>query len=114
MIKITVLYNLPADTNEDEFVQWRTTHHHAANIARPGVIRADFYRVIGMPMIGEARPASDTAPYRFVTESYWNSYDEFIASWNDPAEQVRLVPAVAKIADALFLVSEEIQTFIRA
>src|SRR5688572_14777808 len=113
LVKVTVLYNLPAGTDEDEFVRWRTTRHHAANVARPGVIRSDFYRVIGTPMVGEQRPASDHAPYRFVTESWWESYEAFVAGWNDPAEQSRLVPAVAKIADALFLVAEEIQTYVR-
>ncbi len=47
-----------------------------------------------------------------MTESWWATYDSFLHSWNDPEEQVRLVPAVAKIADALFLVSEEIQTYV--
>ena len=113
MIKVTVLYNLPDGTDEEEFVRWRTTQHHAANVARPGVVRSDFYRIIGTPMVGPERPASNRAPFRFVTESWWTSYDEFLASWNDPAEQARLVPAVAKIADAVFLVAEEIQTFVR-
>lgn len=113
MIKVTVLYNLPEGSDEAEFVRWRTTQHHAANIARPGVIRADFYRVVGTPAIGLERPAAVLAPYRFVTESYWTDLAAFEASWNDPEEQRRLVPAVAKIADSLFLVPEEIQTYVR-
>lgn len=111
MIKVTVLYNLPPGTDEEEFLKWRTTTHHQANIARPGVVRSDFYRVIGMPMIGPDRPASSTAPYRFITESYYPDLETFRASWEDPEEQARLVPAVAKIADALFLISEEIQSY---
>lgn len=111
MVKVTVLYNLPPGADEEAFVRWRTTEHHAANIARPGVVRADFCRVIGTPAVGPERPASDRPPYRFVTESWWPTYDAFLASWNDPAEQARLVPAVARIADALFLVSEELQSF---
>jgi hypothetical protein len=47
-----------------------------------------------------------------VTESWWPSHEAFLASWNDPEEQARLVPAVARIADALFLVSEEIQSYV--
>ncbi len=113
MIKVTVLYNLPEGSDEEEFVRWRTTEHHRANVARPGVVRPDFYRVIGTPMVGSERPASEPAPFRFITESSWTSYDAFLSSWNDPEEQARLVPAVAKIADALFLVAEEIQTFVR-
>ncbi len=112
MIKVTVLYNLPPGTDEAEFVRWRTGPHHAANVAQPGVVRSEFYRVIGTPKIGAERPASEHAPYRFVTESWWPSQEAFLAAWNDPAEQGRLVPAVARIADALFLVSEEIQTYV--
>lgn len=113
MIKVTVLYNLPPGTDEAEFVRWRTTSHHTANIARPGVIRSDFYTVIGTPLVGPERPASETAPYRFMTESYYETVEEFRASWENPEEQVRLVPAIAKIADALFLISEEVQTFVK-
>ncbi|MGI8476684.1 MAG: EthD domain-containing protein [Thermomicrobiales bacterium] len=112
MVKVTVLYNLPPGTDEAHFVQWRMTAHHAANISRPGVVRADFYRILGTPRVGVDRPASESAPFRFVTESYWESVESFESSWNDPIEQARLVPAVAKISDALFLVSEELQTYI--
>jgi uncharacterized protein (TIGR02118 family) len=113
MIKVTVLYNHPPGTDEAEFVRWRTTTHHAANIARPGVLRSDFYRIVGTPVVGPERPASDTAPYRFVTESYYDDLDAFRAAWETPEEQARLVPAVAKIADALFLLSEEVQTYVK-
>jgi EthD domain len=110
MIKVTVLYNLPPGTDENEFVRWRTTDHHQANISQPGVIKSDFYRIVGTPTIGPDRPASETAPYRFVTEAYWESIESFNAAWNDPEYQERLVQAVAKITDATFLVSEEIQS----
>ncbi|MEA2512740.1 MAG: hypothetical protein QOF01_4807 [Thermomicrobiales bacterium] len=113
MIKVTVLYNLPPGTDEEEFLRWRTTTHHTANIARPGQIRTDFYKIVGTPLVGPERPASDTAPYRFVTESHYDDLDAFRAAWEDPAEQARLVPAVAKITDALFLLSEEVQTYVR-
>jgi uncharacterized protein (TIGR02118 family) len=113
MIKVTVLYNLPPGTDEDEFVRWRTTTHHAANIARPGVLRSDFYTIVGTPLVGPDRPASDAAPYRFMTETYFESLETFRIAWEDPAEQARLVPAVAKIADALFLLAKEVQTYVR-
>ena len=47
-----------------------------------------------------------------MTESWWPSYESFLASWNDPAEQARLVPAFARIADPLVLVSEELQRYV--
>lgn len=112
MVKVTVLYNLPPGTDEAEFVRWRSTTHHAANVARPGLVRSDFYRVLGTPQLPEQ--AEGEAPYRFVTEAYWPDLAAFRSAWNDPAEQARLVPAVAKIGDALFLLSEEVQTFVAA
>jgi hypothetical protein len=113
MVKVTVLYNLPPGTDEEEFVRWRMTTHHAANIARPDTICSDFYRVIGTAGVGETHPASSRAPYRFITESYWESYEAFEAAWNNPGEQARLIPAFAKISDALPLISEEMQTYRR-
>jgi hypothetical protein len=110
MIKVTVLYNLPEGTDEDEFIKWRTTDHHQANIGQPGVIKSDFYRIVGTPVVGPDRPASTKAPYRFVTEAYWETIESFNRAWNDPEYQRRLGPAVAKITDAIFLVSEEIQS----
>lgn len=110
MIKLTVLYNLPVGTDEDEFIRWRMRSHHEANIARPGVIQSDFYRIIGTPLLGPERPASPTAPYRFITEAFYDDYETFERSWNDPEEQARLLPAVAKITDSVFLIAEEFQT----
>jgi len=111
MVKVTVLYNLPPGADEAEFLRWRMGEHNAANLVRPGVVRAEFGRVLGTPALGPQRPASPTAPYRFITESWWPRYEAFLASWEDPNEQARLVPAVARIADALFLVSEELQSY---
>jgi hypothetical protein len=110
MIKVTVLYNLPPGTDEDEFVRWRTTTHHQSNISQPGVLKTDFYRIIGKPMVGPEQPATNGAPYRFMTETYWPDLETFEAAWNDPESQADLVPAVAKIADPLFLISEEVQS----
>jgi len=112
VVKVTVLYNLPPDTDEEEFVKWRTTTHHEANITRPGVVRSDFYRISGTPLLGPERPASQSAPYQFMTEAYYETMESFESSWNDPEEQARLLPAVAKIVDSVFLVSEELQTYV--
>jgi uncharacterized protein (TIGR02118 family) len=111
--KITVIYNLPPGADEEEFVRWRTTVHHAANIKRAGVLTSDFYRIIGTPPVGEERPGSDTAPYRFMTESWYNTLEEFRADWENEAEQARLVAAFTKIADPLVMISEEVQTYIK-
>jgi len=48
-----------------------------------------------------------------VTEAYYPDLATFRAAWEDPDEQARLLPAIARIADALFLVSEEVQTWVK-
>jgi hypothetical protein len=108
MIKVTVLYNLPPGTDEAEFLRWRTTTHQQSNVSQPGVLKTDFYKIVGTPTVGAIMPSSDSAPYRFMTEAFWPDYDTFLAAWNDPDSQANLVSSVAKIADALFLVSEEV------
>jgi hypothetical protein len=112
MIKVTVLYNLPPGTDEAEFMRWRMTTHHAANTNRPDVLRSDFYRALGTAPVGDLYPAGPP-PWRFITESWWQDFDTFDAAWNDPSEQARLIPAVAKISDAVFLISEELQTYVK-
>jgi hypothetical protein len=113
MIKVTVLYNLPPGTNEEEFLAWRMGPHNARNNADPHVVKSDFYRIIGTPAVGPNRPAESDGPWRFVTEAYYTSMDDFEASWNSPAEQVRLVTAFTRIADPVVIVSEELQSHSR-
>lgn len=105
-----MLYNLPEGTDEAEFVRWRTTDHNRANMARPGVLRGDFYRAIGQAGVGETHPRTAATPWRFMTEAYYPDLATFEAAWYAEEEQRRLVPAVAKISDATFIVSEELQT----
>lgn len=69
MIKITVLYNLPEGADEEAFLRWRTTEHNAANAETPNVVRSDFYRVLGQPLLGQ-RVATTDSPYRFITTNW--------------------------------------------
>ena len=56
MIRLTVMYNLPEGTDEDEFLKWRLGEHQEENASMPGVIRTDFARIYeGVPR-GEAAP----------------------------------------------------------
>jgi len=110
VIKVTVLYNLPPGTDEEEFLAWRMGPHNSQNIADPRVIKSDFYRITGTPAVGPDRPASSSGPWRFMTEAFYDSRESFEASWNAPTEQDRLVTAFTRIADAVVLVSEELQS----
>ncbi|NOZ72915.1 MAG: EthD domain-containing protein [Chloroflexi bacterium] len=101
MIKLTVLYNLPPGADHDEFIRWRTTEHQEENMALPGVIKSDFY------VIKEAWQREDL-PYRYMTEAYFPDMETFRKSFFDPDYQKELEPALQRIADPLFLISEEV------
>lgn len=101
MIKLTVMYNLPPGADHEEFMRWRTTEHQEENMAIPGLIKSDFY------VIREAwqRPG---LPYRYMTEAYFPDMQTFQRSFFDVEYQARLAEALKKIADPLFLISEEV------
>lgn len=101
MIKLTVLYNLPPDADHEEFIRWRTTTHQESNMSIPGVIKSDFY------VIGSAWQR-DEVPYRYMTEAYFPDMETFERSFFDPDYQVGLAKALERIADPLFLISEEV------
>ena len=101
MIKLTVLYNLPPDADHEEFIRWRTTTHQQSNMSVPGIIKSDFY------VIKEAW-TRDKAPYRYMTEAYFLDRETFETSFFDPDYQVELVKSLERIADPLFLISEEV------
>jgi hypothetical protein len=101
MIKLTVLYNLPPGADHEEFVRWRTTTHQQNNMSRPGLIKSDFYAVRGAWK-------RDELPYRYMTEAYYPDMETFEKAFFDEEYQKGLAPALERIADALFLISEEV------
>ena len=101
MVKLTVLYNLPPGADHDAFIRWRTTEHQQDNMAVPGVIKSDFY------VIQEAWQR-EMSPYRYMTEVYFPDMETFRASFFDADYQRNLAVALERIADPLFLISEEV------
>ncbi len=100
MIRLTVLYNLPEGTNEDEFLSWRLGEHQDSNSKIGGVIRTDFGR------IDEAWPREQSAPYRFMTVVEWPDRESFEAGFYAPNVQEKLRGDIERISDMVFLVSE--------
>lgn len=100
MIRLTVMYNLPEDTDENAFLEWRLGEHQTNNAAMPGVIRTDFAR------IDETLPRGTKPPYRFMTIAEWPDRESFEASFYAPEAQAKLEEDVKRIRDAVFLVSE--------
>ena len=98
MIRLTVLYNLPPGSDEDEFLRWRLGEHQQANASAPGVIRTDFGRIDG--------PGDEKPPYRFMTTADWPDRESFEAVFYDEAFQAQLKQDQGRITDVLFLISE--------
>jgi uncharacterized protein (TIGR02118 family) len=101
LIKLTVIYNLPPGADHEEFVRWRTTTHQASNMSIPGVIKSDFYVI-------KRAWKLDEAPYRYMTEAYFPDMATFEKAFFDDAYQAELAESLKRIADPLFLISEEV------
>ncbi len=100
MIRLTVLYNLPPDADEEAFLRWRLTDHQAANASISGVLRTDFAR------IDAAWPEGAKPPYRFMTLVEWPDRERFEKGFNDPALQASMRDNLKLLADPIFLISE--------
>ncbi len=102
MVKLTVLYNLPAGADHEAFLAWRTGPHQASNSNAPGVLRTDFYVGLETPL-GPPR-------YRYVTEAYFATLKDLEAAFFSEEAQRQLERDLENIADPVFLISEEVVT----
>jgi len=107
MVKLTVIYNLPPGADHTEFLRWRTTDHQKENMSMPGVMRSDFY------VIKESWKRAE-APYRYMTEAYFPDMETFKKSFFDADYQANLAKSLERIAEPLFLISEEVISESRA
>lgn len=101
MIKLTVLYNLPPGADHEEFIRWRTTTHQRANMSIPGILKSDFYII-------KRAWQREQAPYRYMTEAYFPDMETFERAFFAPDYQTQLAKSLERIADPLFLISEEV------
>ena len=101
MVKLTVIYNLPPGADHEEFLRWRTTTHQQSNMAIPGVIKSDFYVI-------KRSWKLDEAPYRYLTEAYFPDMETFESSFFAPDYQAALAKSLERVADPMFLISEEV------
>jgi hypothetical protein len=120
MVKLTVIYTLPEGADHEAFLKWRTTEHQEENMGMPGVIRSDFYAIREIYCHTSIRssdngnqPSRDrleekTLLYRYITEAYWPDMKSFKAAFFESGYQEKLMKSLKKIADPMFLVSEEV------
>lgn len=100
MIRLTVLYNLPAETDEEEFLRWRLSDHQQTNASIGGVIRTDFARCV------DAWPVGTDPRYRFMTTVDWPDWTSFREGFYAPQVQAALEEDAKMLRDPVFLVSE--------
>lgn len=100
MIRLTVLYNLPEGTEEDDFLEWRLSEHQQSNESMPGVIRTDFARIT------ECWPDGSLPDFRFQTTADWADRDSFEAGFRNDEAQSQLRENLKKLGDYTFMVSE--------
>jgi len=101
MVKLTVVYNLPPGADHEAFLKWRTTEHQRDNMALTGLLKSDFYIIQGAWQ-------RDGAPYRYMTEAYFPDMATFERTFYAPDYQAALSNWLTRIADPLFLISEEV------
>jgi len=100
LIRLTVLYNLLPNVDEDEFLGWRLTEHQESNLAIGGVVRTDFSR------IDEAWPQGTKSPYRFMTTVEWPDWESFRKGFFDSQVQADLQENLKKLSEPVFLISD--------
>jgi hypothetical protein len=113
MVKLTVIYTLPEGADHEAFLTWRTTEHQEENMDIPGVIKSDFYAVRNLYSHGngaarEARLEEEPLRYRYITEAYWPDMESFQTAFFDTGYQEKLMESLKKVANPLFIVSEEV------
>jgi hypothetical protein len=100
MIRLTVLYNLAKDVDEDEFLKWRLTEHQTSNAAIEGVIHTDFAR------IDTAWPRDTKPAYRYMTTLDWPDRQSFLKGFYASEVQESMKKNRGMLADPIYLISE--------
>lgn len=100
MVRLTVLYNLAPDVDEEEFLQWRLTDHQEENLSMEGVLRTDFAR------IDDTWPNDTETPYSYMTTADWPDWESFKKGFYAPEVQDDLKENLRIMGEWTFLVSE--------
>ena len=100
MIRLTVLYNLLPDVDEDEFLSWRLSEQQDSNLGIEGVVRTDFSR------IDDSWPQGTRSPYRFMTTVDWPDQESFKRGFFDAQVQADLQENLKMLSEPVFLISE--------
>lgn len=100
MVRLTVMYNLPAGSDEAAFLEWRLGEHQRDNAAAPDVIRTDF------AVVESAWPRGGPARHRFMTIAEWPNRASFERAFYEPTAIAALEANLGKLDDPVFMISE--------
>jgi hypothetical protein len=100
MIRLTVLYNLPAGADEDAYVAWRMSAHAEYIRAMPGVVDASFGRIV------EEWSSDAPSGYRFQSTVEWPDRPSFERAFYTDQGQADLKRNLEKLGDYRFIVTE--------
>jgi len=100
MIRLTVLYNLPGESDEEEYVAWRLSTHKDYLQSLPGVLHSDFAR------IADSWTNGATPTFRFQTTIDWPDRDSFDRDFFNDTVQANLRENLKKLGEYQFIVSE--------
>jgi hypothetical protein len=100
MIRLTVLYNLPAGADEKAYVAWRLSAHADYISRMPGVLRSSFGRV-------QDQWSNHAAPdFAFHSTVEWPDRPTFERAFYDSRAQADLTRNLGKLGDYRFIVTE--------
>jgi len=100
MIRLIVMYNLPDDASESDFLDWRLGPHQSSNATLPRMLRTDFGRVV------RAWPDEIAPRFRFVTVVEWPDMASFEAAFYAPAVQSALRENLRRLGEFEYSISE--------
>lgn len=100
MIRLVVMYNLTEDADEGAFLDWRLNHHQNANAALPGVLRADFAKVV------KAWPDQAVPRFRFATILEWPDMEAFERAFYAPSVQAELLENIKRLGEHEYSICE--------
>lgn len=103
MIRLTVMYNLLPDVDENEYLEWRLGEHQTANSSHEGVLRTDFAQATrGWTTDGDTPPR-----YKFMTTAEWDDMETFERAFYNADLQASMKENMAKLSDDyLYMVTE--------
>lgn len=100
MIRLIVMYNLPDDADEAEYLAWRLGPHQQSNAALPLMRHTDFGRIV------KGWPDGASPRFKYVTTLEWPDMAAFEQAFYAPDVQNELIENIKKLGEFEYSISE--------